>query len=119
MEQPPVSEFKSTGGFRRIIAAFVNSIDGFRAAWRNEYALRQEVLVTIVANVLALLLPASASHIVFLLSGPLLVCRVEIINYAIEALEDRISLERRPLSKRANELGSAAVALSITIAVLA
>lgn len=119
MEQPPVSEFKSTGGLRRIIAAFVNSIDGFRAAWRSEYAFRQEVIVAIIATVVALLLPVSAFQKVFLISVLLLVLLVEIINSAIEAVVDRISLERHPLSKRAKDLGSAAVALSIAIAVLA
>lgn len=119
MDQPPVSEFKSTGGFKRIIAAFVNSIEGFRAAWRSEHAFRQEVIVAIIATVVALLLPVSAFQKVFLISVLLLVLLVEIINSAIEAVVDRISLERHPLSKRAKDLGSAAVALSIAIAVLA
>ena len=119
MEQQPVSEFKSKGGFRRIIGAFVNSIDGFRAAWGNEYAFRQEVIVVLIATVVALLLPVSAFQKVFLISVLLLVLLVEIINSAIEAVVDRISLERHPLSKRAKDLGSAAVALSIMIAALA
>ncbi|MBZ2209114.1 diacylglycerol kinase [Massilia soli] len=119
MEQQPVSQFKSKGGFRRIIAAFVNSIDGFRAAWGNEYAFRQEVIVVLIATVVALMLPISAFQKVFLISVLLLVLLVEIINSAIEAVVDRISLERHPLSKRAKDLGSAAVALSIMIAALA
>jgi diacylglycerol kinase (ATP) len=119
MEQHPVSEFKSKGGFKRIMAAFVNSIDGFQAAWRNEYAFRQEVIVVLIATVVALLLPVSSFQKVLLISVLLLVLLVEIINSAIEAVVDRISLERHPLSKRAKDMGSAAVALAIMIAAMA
>ena len=119
MEQHPVSEFKSKGGFKRIIAAFVNSIDGFQAAWRSEYAFRQEVIVVLIGTGVALLLPVSSFQKVLLISVLLLVLLVEIINSAIEAVVDRISLDRHPLSKRAKDMGSAAVALSIMIAVMA
>ena len=119
MEQQPVSEFKSKGGFKRIIAAFVNSIDGFQAAWRSEYAFRQEVIVVLIGTGVALLLPVSSFQKVLLISVLLLVLLVEIINSAIEAVVDRISLDRHPLSKRAKDMGSAAVALSIMIAVMA
>ena len=101
------------------MAAFVNSIDGFQAAWRSEYAFRQEVIVVLIATVVALLLPVSAFQKVLLISVLLLVLLVEIINSAIEAVVDRISLERHPLSKRAKDMGSAAVALSIMIAAMA
>ncbi len=119
MEQQPVSEFKSKGGFKRILAAFVNSIDGFQAAWRHEYAFRQELIVVLIATVVALILPVSSFQKVLLISVLLLVLLVEIINSAIEAVVDRISLERHPLSKRAKDLGSAAVALAIMIAAMA
>ena len=117
MEQP-VSDFKRKGGLKRIIEAFVNSIDGLRAAWQHESAFRQEVVVFIVATVVALVLPVSAVQKVALISVLLLVLLVEIINSAIEAVIDRISLDRHPLSKRAKDMGSAAVALAITIAAL-
>jgi diacylglycerol kinase (ATP) len=116
--EKPVSEFKSKGGPKRVIAAFVNSIDGLRAAWQHESAFRQEVVVFIVATVVALVLPVSAFQKVALISVLVLVLLVEIINSAIEAVVDRISLDRHPLSKRAKDMGSAAVALAITIAVL-
>lgn len=119
MEQQPVSEFKSKGGFKRILAAFVNSIDGFQAAWRHEHAFRQELIVVLIAIVVALILPVSSFQKVLLISVLLLVLLVEIINSAIEAVVDRISLERHPLSKRAKDLGSAAVALAIMIAAMA
>ena len=116
--EKPVSEFKSKGGPNRVIEAFVNSIDGLRAAWQHESAFRQEVVVFIIATVVALLLPVSAFQKVALISVLLLVLLVEIINSAIEAVVDRISLDRHHLSKRAKDMGSAAVALAITIAVL-
>ena len=115
MDQPS-SEFKSKGGLRRIVGAFRYSIEGFRAAWRNEHAFRQEVMVAVPATVVALLLKISAFEKLALVVVLALVLLVELINAAIEAVVDRVSLERHPLSKAAKDLGSAAVALAIAIA---
>ena len=115
MDQPS-SEFKSKGGLRRIVGAFRYSIEGFRAAWRNEHAFRQEVTVAVPATVVALLLKISAFEKLALVVVLALVLLVELINAAIEAVVDRVSLERHPLSKAAKDLGSAAVALAIAIA---
>jgi diacylglycerol kinase (ATP) len=112
------SEFKSKGGLRRILGAFYNSFDGFKAAWQNEYAFRQEILVFTVATVVALSLPVSSFQKLVLVGVLVLVLIVEIINSALEAVVDRISLERHPLSKNAKDLGSAAVALSILLAAM-
>lgn len=112
-----VSEFKSnTNGLRRVINAFGYSVEGFKAAWEHEFAFRQEVVVFILASVLALVLPVSAFQKLVMINVMLLVLLVELINSAIEAVVDRVSLERHPLSKRAKDLGSAAVAVSILIA---
>jgi diacylglycerol kinase (ATP) len=113
----PVSEFKSKNGFRRIVAAIGYSLDGFRAAWRHEYAFRQELVVVAIGSVLALSLPISAFQKLLLIVVLGLVLIVELINSAIEAIVDRISLERHPLSKNAKDLGSAAVMLAVLIAV--
>ena len=115
MDQPS-SEFKSKGGLGRIVGAFRYSIEGFRAAWRNEHAFRQEVMVAVPATVVALLLKISAFEKLALIVVLGLVLLVELINAAIEAVVDRVSLERHPLSKAAKDLGSAAVALAIAIA---
>jgi diacylglycerol kinase (ATP) len=112
------SEFKSKSGLRRILHAFYNSADGLKAAWRNEYAFRQEILVFTIATVVALSLQVSAFQKLVLVGVMVLVLIVEIINSAIEAVVDRISLERHPLSKNAKDLGSAAVALSIGLAAM-
>lgn len=117
MEQP-VSQFKSKGGLRRIAEASRNSVDGFKAAWETEHAFRQEVFVVGIGIVIALLLPVSAFQKVFLIAVLIFVVIVELINSAIEAIVDRISLERNPLSKKAKDIGSAAVALAIGIAAM-
>jgi diacylglycerol kinase (ATP) len=113
------SEFKSKRGPRRILNAIRYSIDGFAAAWKYEHAFRQELLVVIIGAAIALALPISAFQRLCLIAVLLLVLIVELINSAIEAIVDRISLEPHPLSKRAKDIGSAAVALSMLIAAAA
>jgi len=111
-----VSEFKSKSGVKRIYAAFFYSLQGFQAAWKNEHAFRQELLFFIPAAIVALLLPVPALHKLALIAVLGLVLMVELINSAIEAVVDRISLERHPLSKNAKDLGSAAVFLAVLLA---
>jgi diacylglycerol kinase (ATP) len=115
MDQPS-SEFKSKGGLARIAAPFRYSIAGFQTAWRHEHAFRQELMVAVPATILALALKISAFQKLALIAVLGLVLLVELLNAAIEAVVDRVSLERHPLSKAAKDLGSAAVALAITMA---
>ncbi|GAB3413411.1 diacylglycerol kinase [Massilia agilis] len=110
------SEFKSKSGLRRILNAFYNSFDGFKAAWSTEYAFRQEILVFTIATAVALSLQVSGFQKLVLIGVLVVVLIVELINSALEAVVDRISLERHPLSKKAKDIGSAAVALSIGLA---
>lgn len=117
--QTPVSEFKSKSGLRRIVSAVFYSIDGFKAAWRHEHAFRQELLVLVVGTISALLLKISAFEKFMLIAVLVLVLIVELINSAIEAIVDRISLERHALSKNAKDYGSAAVTLTFGIALAA
>jgi diacylglycerol kinase (ATP) len=116
MSDQEVSEFKSKSGVKRVFAAFFYSIQGFRAAWMNEHAFRQELLVAIPASVLALFLPVAALSKLALIAALVLVLIVELINSAIEAVVDRISFERHPLSKNAKDFGSAAVFLALCLA---
>jgi diacylglycerol kinase (ATP) len=118
MDQP-VSQFKSKSGIKRVFAAFGYSLDGFRAAWQNEAAFRQEMLVVVIGTVIALSLRISAFEKLMLIGVLVLVLIVELINSAFEAVVDRISLEPHPLSKNVKDLGSAAVALAIGLAVAA
>ncbi|MFT5642489.1 MAG: diacylglycerol kinase (ATP) [Janthinobacterium sp.] len=115
MEQP-VSEFKSKNGLKRIFSAFFYSIDGFKAAWRHEHAFRQELIVFVIGTIVASMLPVSAFQKLVLIGVLLQVLIVELLNSAIEAVVDRISLERDPLSKNAKDFGSAAVFLSFGLA---
>jgi diacylglycerol kinase (ATP) len=112
----PSSEFKSKGGLKRVVSAFTYSVDGFKTAWQHEHAFRQELMVAVPATVVALLLKISAFQKLALIAVLGLVLLVELLNAAIEAVVDRVSLERHPLSKAAKDLGSAAVAMAITMA---
>lgn len=112
----PISEFKSKSGLRRILSAMAYSLDGFKAAWLHEHAFRQELVVVVIGSVVALGLAISPFEKLVLVVSLLFVLIVELINSAIEAIVDRISLERHPLSKRAKDLGSAAVMLAFIIA---
>ena len=115
----PVSRFKSKSGIKRIFSAFTYSMDGFKAAWQNEHAFRQEMLVVVIGTVTALSMKISAFEKLMLVAVLVFVLVIELINSALEAVVDRISLESHPLSKNAKDLGSAAVALAIGIAVAA
>jgi diacylglycerol kinase (ATP) len=89
------------------------SIAGLGAAFRHEAAFRQEVLLALVLVPTALLLPVNALGKALMITSVLLVLIVELINSAIEASVDRVSLETHPLAKRSKDLGSAAVFMSL------
>ena len=112
----PVSEFKSKSGLKRIFSAFFYSIDGLKSAWRHEHAFRQELALFVVGALIALVLKVSAFEKLVLIAVLVLVLIVELINSALEAVVDRISLERHPLSKNAKDFGSAAVLLTCLLA---
>jgi diacylglycerol kinase (ATP) len=113
----PVSQFKSKSGAKRIFSAFFYSIDGFRAAWKNEYAFRQELMLVVPGVIAALFLPVSTLEKIALIAVLMLILIVELINSAIEAVVDRVSLDSNPLSKNAKDFGSAAVMLALLLAV--
>ncbi|KXS31793.1 MAG: Diacylglycerol kinase [Candidatus Gallionella acididurans] len=89
------------------------ALQGLRAAWRHEDAFRQEVLIAAVAIPVALWLPASPPGKALMISSILLVLIVELLNSALESAVDHTSLEQHPLAKRAKDIASAAVLLSI------
>ena len=115
-QEQPVSEFKSKSGLKRILSALGYSIAGFKSAWRMEHAFRQELFVVVIATIAAFLLPVVAWQKLLLIGVFVLVLIVELINSAIEAVVDRVSLERNPLSKNAKDFGSAAVLLTLLFA---
>ena len=107
------SPYKGKTGFRRIWNAMLYSFDGFAAAFRHEDAFRQEVLLALILIPSALCLPVSGAGKAQMIASVLLVMVVELLNSGIEAVTDRVSLEDHALAKRAKDLGSAAVMLSL------
>ncbi|MDP5238432.1 diacylglycerol kinase [Uliginosibacterium sp. 31-16] len=107
------SPFKGKTGLVRIWNAFNYSLAGLRAALQHEDAFRQEVLLAIVLLPIAVLYPHSGVEKALLIACVLLVLIVELLNSAVEAVVDRVSLERHELAKRAKDIGSAAVLLTL------
>lgn len=94
------------------------ALQGLRAAWVHEDAFRQEVLVSVIAIAVALLSDVSVLSRVLLVSCLFLVLIVELINSALEAAVDHASLAHHPLAKRAKDIASAAVFVSIVNAIV-
>ena len=107
------SPFKGKTGLTRVLNALRYSMDGLAAAFRHEDAFRQEVWLAVVMIPLALLLPVSGVGRALMIGSVLLVLVVELVNSAIEAAVDRVSLKSHQLSKRAKDIGSAAVFLAL------
>ncbi|CAI1742481.1 MULTISPECIES: diacylglycerol kinase [Serratia] len=103
-------------GLTRIIKAAGYSYKGLSAAWQHEAAFRQELVVTLLAIILAVWLDVGAIARILLIGSVALVMIVEILNSAIEAVVDRIGSEQHELSGRAKDMGSAAVSLAIVLA---
>lgn len=99
---------KGRSGLARIVNAAGYSLAGLRAAWCGEAAFRQLVLLSLVLVPLAFWLEVSRVERAVLIGVVLLSLIVELINSALEATVDRISLELHPLSKQAKDMGSAA-----------
>ncbi|MCY1424634.1 Diacylglycerol kinase [compost metagenome] len=110
-----MSPFKGQTGLKRVLNATGYSFDGLRAAFTGEAAFRQLVILNAVLIPVAFLLNVSRVERAILIAVCLLALIVELLNSAIEAAIDRISLDRHPLSKNAKDMGSAAqfVALSM------
>jgi diacylglycerol kinase (ATP) len=113
MEESP---HKSRSGLVRIARAFGYSMQGFGSALRHEHAFRQELMLCAVLLPVALWLPVSVTEHVLLIGCLFIVLITELLNSAIEAVVDRVSLEDHALSKRAKDIGSAAVFLALVLA---
>jgi diacylglycerol kinase (ATP) len=107
------SPHKGKTGLRRIWNALHYSLAGLRAAYRHEDAFRQEMLLALVLIPLAFVLPADGTGRALMIGSVLLVLIVELLNSAVEATVDRVSLEDHALAKRAKDIGSAAVLLTL------
>jgi diacylglycerol kinase (ATP) len=109
------SPFKGKTGVARVVQAFFNSLAGLGDAWRHESAFRQEVLLAAILLPVAFAVPVSGTERALLVATVLLVLVVELLNSSVEAAIDRISLDRHQLSKRAKDLGSAAVLVTLVL----
>ena len=112
------SPYKSKGGLSRIVAAIGYSYKGLKAAVRYEAAFRQELALAAVLAPCAFFLGRNAFEVLLLIGVVLVVLVVELLNSAIEAVADAVSLESNPLLGRAKDLGSAAVFVAFATAFL-
>ena len=107
------SPFKGKTGIQRLWNALGYSLQGLASAFRHEDAFRQEVLLTALLIPAAFFIPVGGAERALMIASVLLVLIVELLNSAVEAAVDRISLENHSLAKRAKDIGSAAVFLSL------
>jgi diacylglycerol kinase (ATP) len=104
---------KPRSPFTRLWNALLYSLDGLSAAFRHEDAFRLEVLMALVLIPIAIHTHVSGVGKAMMIASVLLVLIIELLNSAIEAVTDRISLEDHVLAKRAKDMGSAAVMISL------
>jgi len=105
-------------GLARIIDATRFSMAGMRAAWKNEAAFRQEIVICSILFVLSFFLAANPVQWLLLVAPLLIVLVVELLNSAVESIVDRIGPEHHELSGRSKDMGSAAVFFSLLLVFL-
>ncbi|MEK9779189.1 MAG: diacylglycerol kinase [Gammaproteobacteria bacterium] len=106
---------KKLKGFRHFFHAFKWSLDGLISAFKGEAAFRQELILAGFLIPLGLYLGDGGVEKALLVFPVLLLLIVELVNTAIESVVDRIGTEKHELSKRAKDIGSAAVFLSVIL----
>jgi diacylglycerol kinase (ATP) len=111
----PESPHKGQRGLRRLVNALFYSLSGLRLALLHESAFRQEVALAAILVPIACVIEVSPVERVLLIASVLLLFVVELLNSSIEAAIDRIGLDIHRLSKRAKDLGSAAVLMALVM----
>jgi diacylglycerol kinase (ATP) len=109
------NEFKGRTGLGRLIRATGYSFEGLAAAYRGESAFRSEVWLAVVMLPMSFWLGGNWIEVTLLAGSVMLVMIVELLNSGIEAVVDRVSFELHPLSKRAKDIASAAVFMSLVL----
>ena len=104
--------YKQNKGFKRLFFAFINSISGLKVAYLEESAFRQELLLCVILLPIPFLFPTSLIEKLIMIGSLFILLIVELLNTAIESAVDRISFLKHKLSKKAKDLGSAAVLLA-------
>mgnify|MGYP002149238580 FL=1 len=113
---PPLPPPKSRHGLQRVWHAFFYSMEGLRQGW-HEPAFRQEVLLSVVMLPAAFWIGQSWLEVALLIGSVLMVMVVELLNTGIETAMDRFGTEWNALTKRAKDMASAAVLLSLLLCV--
>lgn len=113
---PQLNGKPSATGLTRIVNATGYSIQGLKAAFKHEAAIRQEVALLAIAIVALIWLSLPVIETILMLASVVLILVVELINSAIEAVVDRVGTERHELSGRAKDIGSAAVLVALSLA---
>ena len=100
-------------GILRVWKALFYSISGFKLAFREEAAFRQELLLVAILTPLCLVLPLEAWLKVVIIFSHVVVLITELLNTAVESIVDKASPEFHPDAKKAKDTGSSAVLLSL------
>lgn len=108
---------RAMGDYGRIVRAGSYSVAGFRNALKREAAFRQEIVLFVILAPLGFWFGDTTVERALLVGSLVIVLIVELLNSAVEATVDRISKERHKLSRRAKDMGSAAVTLSLLLVV--
>ncbi|WP_010445106.1 diacylglycerol kinase [Vibrio rotiferianus] len=103
-------------GLKRIFKAGIYSVQGLKAAFKHEAAIRQEIVLMALAFGLLCWLDVGVTEKVIMMALVVLVFVVELLNSAIEAVVDRVGVEHHELSGRAKDIGSAAVLVMLMLA---
>jgi diacylglycerol kinase (ATP) len=114
----PFNPYKGNRGLTRAWHAMKNSIAGVQVAIQQESAFRQELTLSAILLPIGVFLPVEPIAHVLLIGSVLLVLIVELLNSGVETAIDRISLEHHELSRRAKDLGSAAVMLALGLCLM-
>lgn len=107
------SPYKGKTGLKRAWNALFYSMAGLRAASEHEDAFRMELILSAILIPAAFFTSAGGTGKALMVASVLLVLIVELINSAIEAAVDHTSLDENPFAKRAKDIGSAAVLISL------
>lgn len=102
-------------GFARVYKATGYSWKGFKAAWKNEAAFRQECTIGLLMLPLAFVIGQTMFQVALLISVLAVVLITELLNSAVEAVVDRVGEEYHTLAGRAKDMGSAAVFVSLSL----
>lgn len=98
---------------QRIWRAFLYSLAGIAAAWRDEPAFREEAMLSAVLIPFACIIAPDKISLILMIGSIVLVLALELLNTAVEATVNHISMERHPLAKKAKDTASAAVLLGL------